>query len=178
MAMDALPVMLLLGRSVPLLLLAKLLFLLAGALSAHMASMTTVYALLVLLVLLPVQLERLISLLACARLTGMEMLKLPLISALHVISVVPVLLKADQPPQYLLLACAQRTPTEMVPRATSALLTLLRLLLLIQMALPRLPRLLAIASLTFTEMPEPTHALLAPMAVYLLLRRHQLPPQL
>ena len=171
--MDALPVMLLLGRSVPLLLLAKLLLLLASAPKAHGASMTTVRALLVLVVLLPLEMERLLSLTACARLTGMEMLKLPLIRALHVISVVPVIVKAEQPPRYLLVACALPTlGLPMVPRAHSALL------ILPPMAVIVLPRLLAIASPTFTEMPEPTHVLLAPMAVYLLLRRQELPPRL
>lgn len=36
----------------------------------------------------------------------------------------------------------------------------------------------AYAKKTITEMPEPTHVLLAPMAVYLLLRIQQLPPRL
>ena len=134
--LDALPVIKVLGRSVPLLLLAKLLLILlmaklllilARALSATGAPLTTVHALLVLMVLLPVDLEVLLSLLATARLIRMEMLKLLLLCALHVTSAVPVMNKAHQQlelPLCLLLASAQRTPTEMVPRAHSALLTL------------------------------------------------------
>jgi hypothetical protein len=71
--LDALSVIKLLGRSVPLLLLAKLILILASALSAHGAPTPTLHALLVLMVL-PVILEVLLSMLACARLAGMEML--------------------------------------------------------------------------------------------------------
>jgi len=172
--------------NVSLMLLAKLLLLLASALSAHgphLEAMTILHALLVLLVLLPVEMERLLSLLACASRTGMEMLhKLLLfllveliLCALNVTSVAPTaVVKPPQAPIFcLLVACALPTlGLPMVPRAHSALL------ILPPVAVILLPRLLAIASPTFTEMPEPTHVRLAPMAVYLLLSRQELPPRL
>lgn len=89
-------------------------------------------ALNVLMVLLPLLLEVLLSMLACAKITIMEMLQKLLLfllvelllCALHVTSVAPTVSKPQPPILCLLLACAQRTPTEMVPRAHSALLTL------------------------------------------------------
>ena len=163
--------------TVSLLVLERLSSLSACALSAHGPQQPTVVrALVVLLVLLPLLLERLSSLIATARLIRGEMLKMLLRCALHVTSAVPVVLKPQQQlelPLRLLLAYALPTHTlPMVPRAHSALLILPPLAVIV------LPRLITIASPTFTEMPEQKHALLALMAVSSLLKVPQLPLKL
>jgi hypothetical protein len=118
---------------------------------------------------------------ATAMKTRMEMLKKPLpclllgvlLCALRVTSVAKMVHKLQLLILCLLLVRAPKTPTEMVPRARSALLTRRQrrgLLVLL-----KLPRPLAIAWRTSMEMPRNIHALHALMVVCLLLR-HPLPP--
>jgi len=113
--------------------------------------------------------------------TRMEMLKKPLpcllvgvlLCALRVTSVAKMVHKLQLLILSLLLVRAPKTPTEMVPRARSALLTRRQrrgLLILL-----KLPSPLAIAWRTSMVMPRNIHALRALMAVCLLLR-HPLPP--
>ena len=100
----------------------------------------------------------------------MEMPELPL--ALLVLTMVTLLLSHQQLPLSLLSAHAPPTPTEPMPVSDAPLaLTILSPLV----ELSPLPRLLAIAWLTFMEMLKPVHALLAIMAVPLLLRHPPLP---
>ena len=106
-----------------------------------------------------VELSPLPRLFAAAWLTFMEMLK-PL-HALLAIMAVPLMLKVlPQLPLSLLSAYAQRTPTEMVPPAQTALRTLQDLLVVLALVPVSLPKLLACVRPTSTVMPEPAHALL------------------
>lgn len=117
-----------------------------------------------------VELSTLTRLFAIAWKTFMEMLE-PL-HALLAIMAVPLLLRHPPLPLSLLSAHAPPTPTEMVPPAQTALITLQDLLgVLVPVSLPKL---LACVRPTSTVMPEPAHALLV-LTTAALLHKHALP---
>jgi len=119
-----------------------------------------------------VELSPLTRLFAIAWLTFMEMLK-PL-HALLAIMAVPLVLRHPPLPLSLLSACAQSTPTVMVPPAQTALITLQDLLVVLALVPVSLPKLLACVRPTSTVMPEPAHALLV-LTTAALLHKHALP---
>lgn len=168
------PVIVLLARMAapPLLLGTRIPLHLACALSTHglhLEPMTMTYALLALLVLLPMVMESLPSLIATARLTFMELAAPLEAPALHVIMEVPLLLSQPellaQSPLPLSRADAKPTPTQqqrtMVPHAQIALLALL--------LVPT--KLHAVAKLVSTGKLPPVNAKVA-----LLVLRHLLDP--
>jgi len=120
------------------------------------------------------------KLFAVARLTFMEMLK-PVQKPAHAllaIMAVPLMLKVlPQLPLSLLSAYAAPTPTEMVPHAQTALLTLQHLLVVLVVLVPvSLNQIAACVRPTITVMPEPppAHALLV-LSTGASLPKHALP---
>ena len=102
----------------------------------------------------------------------MEMLK-P-VHALLAIMAVPLMLRHPPLPLSLLSAHAPPTPTEMVPPAQTALITLQDPLVVL-VVLESLPKLLAIARPTSMEMPELLPVQLVLPVILLLLKRMPLP---
>ena len=115
--------------NVSLMLLAKLLLLLASALSAHgphLEAMTMVHALIALLILQPRLLERLPLLIATAWQTSMALAKRVTVHALLVPMMAPSSLKHQQLPLPPLIAHAQPTPTETAAHAQFVLMAAIR----------------------------------------------------
>jgi len=92
----------------------------------------------------------------------MEMLELA--HALLVITVAPLLLKLLMLPPSLLTAHAPKTPTEMVPHAQIAQITLRQMVVALALVIMSLHKLLAYVRPTSTAMPELAHALLVLLA--------------
>jgi hypothetical protein len=84
--------------------------------------------------------------------------------ALLVITVVPLMLRVLMMPPSLLTAHAPPTPTEMVPHAKNAQITLRQMVVALALVIKSLHKLLAYVRPTSTAMPKLAHALLVLMA--------------